>query len=284
MSNYSKTTNFAVKDALLAGDPLKVIKGTDHDTEYNNIATAVATKTDNAAAAIAGGSINATPIGNSTPSTGAFTTLAATTLDSTPIGSVTPSTGKFSTLQATTLDSTPIGSVTPGTGRFTTLSATSSAVWGTGVANFGTIIKRKTADESVTNSTALQDDDHLTFPIGANEEWVAEYSIDCGAALTSTGIRIGVTVPAGASLDVIMDPGSSFLGGSSTVRTSVSGTAIVAGATQATLPDPCLMRAYAWILNGVTSGNVTLQWAQHTLSASPLTFRKGSHMQATRIV
>ncbi len=46
MSNYTKSTNFATKDALTSGDPLKIVKGTEIDTEFNNIATAVATKAD----------------------------------------------------------------------------------------------------------------------------------------------------------------------------------------------------------------------------------------------
>ena len=57
MSNYTKSTNFATKDNLTPGDPLKVVRGTEIDTEFNNIATAIATKTDNASAAITGGSI-----------------------------------------------------------------------------------------------------------------------------------------------------------------------------------------------------------------------------------
>ena len=46
MSQYTKSTNFATKDALPSGDPLKIVKGTEIDTEFNNIATAVATKAD----------------------------------------------------------------------------------------------------------------------------------------------------------------------------------------------------------------------------------------------
>jgi hypothetical protein len=44
MSNYVKSTNFASKDNLPKGNPSKVVKGTEIDTEFNNIATAVATK------------------------------------------------------------------------------------------------------------------------------------------------------------------------------------------------------------------------------------------------
>jgi hypothetical protein len=46
MSNYVQSTNFATKDALPSGDPLKIVKGTEINTEFNNIATAVATKAD----------------------------------------------------------------------------------------------------------------------------------------------------------------------------------------------------------------------------------------------
>ena len=46
MSNYTQTTNFATKDALASGNPLKVVKGTEINVEFANIATAVATKAD----------------------------------------------------------------------------------------------------------------------------------------------------------------------------------------------------------------------------------------------
>jgi hypothetical protein len=46
MTNYVQSTNFATKDALPSGDPLKIVKGTEINTEFNNIATAVATKAD----------------------------------------------------------------------------------------------------------------------------------------------------------------------------------------------------------------------------------------------
>ena len=44
MSNYVKTTDFASKDTLASGNPLKTIKGTEFDVEFNNLVTASATK------------------------------------------------------------------------------------------------------------------------------------------------------------------------------------------------------------------------------------------------
>lgn len=46
MSNYTKTTDFASKDALPSGTPAKIVKGTEIDNEFNAIQTAVATKLD----------------------------------------------------------------------------------------------------------------------------------------------------------------------------------------------------------------------------------------------
>lgn len=46
MSNYTKTTNFTAKDSLSSGDPNKVIRGSDFDVEFSNIATAITSKAD----------------------------------------------------------------------------------------------------------------------------------------------------------------------------------------------------------------------------------------------
>ena len=48
MANYTKTVNFAAKDTLASGNPAKIVKGTDIDTEFNNIATAANSKSDTA--------------------------------------------------------------------------------------------------------------------------------------------------------------------------------------------------------------------------------------------
>jgi hypothetical protein len=46
MSNYVKAVDYASKDSLLSGDPGKIIRGTEIDTEYNAISVAVSTKAD----------------------------------------------------------------------------------------------------------------------------------------------------------------------------------------------------------------------------------------------
>lgn len=73
MSNYVKATNFAVKDGLASGNPSKIIKGTEIDTEYNAIASAVSSKADLNSPTFTG-----TPAGP-TASSGTNTTQLATT-------------------------------------------------------------------------------------------------------------------------------------------------------------------------------------------------------------
>ncbi len=46
MSNYTKTTDFAVKDTLNTGDPDKIIRGSEFEVEFDNIAVAIASKSD----------------------------------------------------------------------------------------------------------------------------------------------------------------------------------------------------------------------------------------------
>lgn len=54
MSNYTKTTNFTAKDSLPTGNTNKIIRGSEFDTEFNNLATAVSTKADLASPALTG--------------------------------------------------------------------------------------------------------------------------------------------------------------------------------------------------------------------------------------
>ena len=54
MSDYTVTTNFGAKDDLASGNAAKLIKGSEFTTEFDNIATAVATKADTASPTFTG--------------------------------------------------------------------------------------------------------------------------------------------------------------------------------------------------------------------------------------
>jgi hypothetical protein len=73
MSNYTKTTNFLAKDSLPENDSGKIIKGSEFDTEFNALQTAVNTKADLASPALTG--VPTAP----TATAGTSTTQLATT-------------------------------------------------------------------------------------------------------------------------------------------------------------------------------------------------------------
>lgn len=79
MSNYVQSTNFATKDNLSSGDPLKIVKGTEINTEFANIAIAVATKADLASPTFTGTPALPTGTTGVTQSFGNSTTALATT-------------------------------------------------------------------------------------------------------------------------------------------------------------------------------------------------------------
>ena len=73
MANYLKATDFAAKDALLSGDPNKIVKGTEINDEFDAIQTAVNSKANTNSPALTG-----TPTAP-TASFGTDTTQIATT-------------------------------------------------------------------------------------------------------------------------------------------------------------------------------------------------------------
>lgn len=54
MTDYTKATNFAVKDGLPSGNPGKLIKGTEIDTEFTALQTAIASKADEISPSLSG--------------------------------------------------------------------------------------------------------------------------------------------------------------------------------------------------------------------------------------
>lgn len=79
MSNYVKATNFATKDNLSSGNPLKIVKGTEINTEFDAIATAVATKADTASPTFTGTPVLPTGTTGVTQTSGTNNTTLATT-------------------------------------------------------------------------------------------------------------------------------------------------------------------------------------------------------------
>ena len=115
MTSYVKSTNFASKDSLASGNPLKIIKGTEFDIEFNNIATAIDSKADTTSPVFAGtptaptaaSGTNTTQLATTAFATSAISTAIATAIAAVkealyPVGSIYTNAG-VSTNPATLL-------------------------------------------------------------------------------------------------------------------------------------------------------------------------------------
>jgi len=81
MSSYTKSTDFASKDALLTGNPLKIVKGTEIDDEFNAIQTAVNSKADTNSPGLTGTPTAPTAAGSTNTTQVATTAMVQSALD-----------------------------------------------------------------------------------------------------------------------------------------------------------------------------------------------------------
>ena len=91
MSNYVKATNFAVKDTLSTGDTNKVVRGTEIDTEFTAIASAIASKADTASPSFTG-----TPTAPTASTATENTQIATTAYVASKIGAIAAGVTSFS--------------------------------------------------------------------------------------------------------------------------------------------------------------------------------------------
>jgi hypothetical protein len=162
MSNYTQSTNFATKDALTSGDPLKIVKGTEINTEFVNISTAIATKADLASPAFTG-----TPTAPTASSGNNSTQLATTAYTDAAVSAIATSiksalfpVGAIYTAVVSTNPATLLGFGTWtafGAGRVLVGFDSSNALFDTveetgGSANAITVSHTHTATSTVTDS------------------------------------------------------------------------------------------------------------------------------------
>lgn len=161
---------------------------------------------------------------------------------------------------------------------------------GTGVLSFSSVCGgtlsvnpvanvQKTIDETQNNAVnptaTLQDDDELSFAIGANEAWSFRFTVQATNNATPD-IKFAVTSPAGAVCKVGMSEAENALSNANI------GCGISLGAVPTTTGTD-MFEVYGTVVNGATAGNVTLQWAQNTANAAVTTVRAGSYLHADRI-
>ena len=186
MANYTKLTNFATKDALTTGDPAKIVRGTEINTEFDNIATAIATKQDALSPATGVATFIATPTSanlraavTDETGTGALVFANSPTLVTPALG--TPSSGNVSNC---TVDGTnAVG--------FRTIPQNSqSAAYELVLADSGKHILHPSADTTARTFT-IPANASVAFPIGTAVTFVNQNAAGVVTiAITSDTMRL----------------------------------------------------------------------------------------------
>ncbi|MDP4199652.1 MAG: hypothetical protein Q8922_03515 [Bacteroidota bacterium] len=140
----------------------------------------------------------------------------------------------------------------------------------------GVITVKKPADQSISNSTTLTNDNNLVIPINANDSMVVEGYLHANVASTTPQIRLAWTIPTGASMDIGIYVDDVRLGSQETFILTSSGTST--GAIQLNAGD---IPIHFWgvVVTGSTAGNIQLKWAQGVSSGTPTTLKVKSYMR-----
>lgn len=142
------------------------------------------------------------------------------------------------------------------------------------------VFVRKTADETVNNSNALQDDDELLFALGANEVWFFQ-AIIIGISTAVADFIMSFVMPAGGVIHgfkVVMTAADAFSGNTLLEGDGLAWT--VAGGAA----DRCYTILQGLAINGATPGDLQFRWAQNTAEASDSKILENSCLYLDRLL
>ncbi|MFF7180129.1 collagen-like protein [Streptomyces sp. NPDC008121] len=142
------------------------------------------------------------------------------------------------------------------------------------------LLAHKLADEPVTLSTVLQDDDHLAIAVAANATYALDSYLDVEAD-PAADITLGWSAPAGATLswtDSGISAGNTGnIGSLKQGRNDLPATSgvgiVVAGS---------VVRPAGVLRTAGTAGTLRLRWAQTVSSATPTILKNGSWIRLIR--
>lgn len=150
--------------------------------------------------------------------------------------------------------------------------------------DLGSVFRRKTADQTVNNTTTLADDNTLTFPVVAGEVWEIEGLLFVDSA-TAADITVRLATPSGQS-GYWRALGSSASNTSATAAALVpSGVAFNGNATIGGLGAGVIstVKLEGLLVVG-DAGSCVLRWAQGTADATDTIVKAGSYLRARRVM
>ena len=183
------------------------------------------------------------------------------------------------TLTNKTLTSPTINTATINTATINTSVITSP----TGIAMSRYIIK--SANETVNNSTTLQNDNDFSFAIAANEKWMVEMFLAITSASATTDYKFNFTLPASCTIRFGTGSNSSIAGtwGAAADSATTAGLSTSANVAAGSFNGTWGLLVIATVINAGTAGTVQYQWAQNTAAAEDTILLANSVMRYTRL-
>lgn len=139
--------------------------------------------------------------------------------------------------------------------------------------------KYKSADETVNNSTTLQNDDHLAWAVAANEVWAFRLVGFLTIASGNPDFKSAFTVPAASSGYRGLYAASANVNAFGSVSDLTTG-ATVGLVAATTFVAVTIEGVY---IGGANAGTVQFQWAQGSAVASNMTLKLGSYLDLKRL-
>jgi hypothetical protein len=131
---------------------------------------------------------------------------------------------------------------------------------------------RKSADQTVNNTTTMVNDTHLTWPVDALGRYVFDMELVYTAA-TAADIRIGWGSPTGTAMSWSATGLDTALAYKNVANLAAATTSNFGGNGVA---SGRVIHVSGYVDVGATAGSFTLRWAQDTANASDASMRTGS--------
>lgn len=232
MTDYTKATNFASKDSLSTGNPLKIVKGTEIDTEFNNIATAIATKANSSSGTLTSPTLVTPALG--TPASGTLTSCTGLPLTTGVTGTLPIANGgtnATSASDARTSLGLVIGTNVQAWDADLDTWATKTAPSGTvvGTTDTQTLTNKTIQGGAITSGTTVASTSGTSIDFTSIPSWVKRITVMLNGISTTGTSFVQIQVGAGSVTTTGYTASAAYTGSSSQGFTATSGIWFVPG-------------------------------------------------------
>lgn len=138
----------------------------------------------------------------------------------------------------------------------------------------------KAADEAVTSSTTLQDDNHLVLPLAANAVYTVQGALFYDGQYNAGNFKLTWSLPASAT--ILWSANGPATGGAAPFGSQAVSSGNITLGTYGTGGSKTTALVMATVTTFATAGNMLLRWAQDASHATPTTIYAGSWLRSIR--